>query len=195
MCVLTGRAHVAPIKHPVKHPTRTTQTHLLQLKLSPPAGIGISVERRSDAVSNGGGIHGGQAVGPTIASNALRGTSDFGWKRWPEAKRVGGWLSRGPGPEKIWAKIWLQAGRQGPRNGGADVLVWVRAGSRCVAPGAVSAASRRPACSDRGPRLAAQAWKALNLNTPDLRYATRRVPSVPVPAQFRFGKLLERLAN
>jgi hypothetical protein len=62
------------------HPSRssptnahTTKTYLLQLKLSPPADVGISVERRSDATSNGGGIHCGQAVGPTIAPKALRG--------------------------------------------------------------------------------------------------------------------------
>lgn len=115
------------------------ETHLLQLKLSPPAGIGISVERRSDAVSNGGGIHGGQAVGPTIASNALRGTSDFGCKRWPEAKRVGGWLSRGPGSRKnLGQNLVAEQVGKGPEMAGQ--MFWCGFGQvHAVLPQALSA--------------------------------------------------------
>ena len=100
------------------------QTYLLQLQLSPAAGIGISVERCSDAVSNGGGIHCGQAVGPTVASNALRGTAIS--SRGEGQKPKGGLVVvvEGSGSRKNLgqAKIWLRCkGRQGPRNGGADV--------------------------------------------------------------------------
>jgi hypothetical protein len=148
-----------------------TQTHLLQLKLSPPSDVGISVEGRSDATSNGGGIHCGQAVGPTIAFTAFRGDGRFGMEEMAGSQRGvrGRVCCRGVRVQKKFGpKSGCRAGRQGPRNGGAEVSV----GSGCFClVHAVSPLSEQPAAQPAqrqgGPEQRPQAW-------PDFQTAVTR---------------------
>jgi hypothetical protein len=67
MGVDTGRAHTCrlPTKQDGNNNNNNNnnkvETHLLQLKLSPPSDVGIGIERCCDAALNGGGIHRGQS--------------------------------------------------------------------------------------------------------------------------------------
>jgi hypothetical protein len=83
--------------------------------------------------------------------------------RKPKGGSWSGLLSRGPGPEKIWAKIWLQSrSARAPKWRGRSQCGFglLLLGSRCVA--AVRAASR-PACTAaRGPRAAASGLARLS---------------------------------
>ena len=134
------------------HNNKPTQTHLLQLKLSPAADVGIGVERRSDATSNGGGIHCGQAVGPTIASKALRSDGRYEWEKRPEARRVV--VVEGSGSRKnLGQNLVALQGRQGPRNGGAEGSVGSGRFTLCceALPLSAQPAAQLPGCSGKGP--------------------------------------------
>jgi hypothetical protein len=94
------------------------------------------------------------------ANNRIKGASQRRqvWMGINGRKPEEWWLSRGLGPEKIWAKIWLRCKvRQGPRNGGAEGSVGSGRFALCcqALPLSAQPAAQLPGCSGKGPVVAA----------------------------------------